>query len=226
MITSRARATLVALPLLGVLIGLGCWQLHRLAWKEDLLARLQTGLDSPAQLYAGQKVEEFQLVRVEGHLLADQPLYLYARTKDGVAGVHVFALLERNGPPLVVDRGFLPLPVNPELATALASQSITGVVRRQSHKLWYEPANDPARNEWYWPDLPAMAATAHLEEPLDFFIEATEPASSKGPEPTGQLILSHIRNDHLQYALTWFTLAGVLLIIWGLSLRTNRNALL
>ena len=225
MIAGRVRATLVALPLFGILIGLGCWQLQRLTWKEALLSHIRDGLAAPAALYTGQPVAEFEAVCFEGHLLADRPLYLYARTKDGVAGVHVFALLEREGPPLVVDRGFLPLPIDPKLAMAPGNPAISGVVRQQRHKLWYEPKNDPAKNEWYWPDLPAMAATAQLGSPLDFFIEATAPTADNGPEPTGQLILSNIHNDHFQYALTWFALAAVLVAIWAISLRKKSDAL-
>jgi surfeit locus 1 family protein len=228
MIGRKTRATLVALPLLAILIGLGCWQLHRLAWKEDLLHRLQAGIDAPATLYQGRPVSEFQHLTVEGRLQADQPLYLYARTKDGVAGVHVFAVLERDGAPLLVDRGFVPSstngPIDAKLATAPASQNkVTGVVRRQAAKLWYEPANDAARNQWYWPDLPAMADAQHLPMPLDFYLEATEPTAATGPEPTGQLIIGHITNNHLQYAITWFALAGVLVIIWGISLLPKRG---
>jgi surfeit locus 1 family protein len=217
------RSAFIVLPLLAIVIWLGVWQLHRLAWKEDLLAHLQASQAAPALLYQGRPVSEFEHLAVEGRLQVDNPLYLYGRTKDGVAGVHVFAVLERDGAPLLVDRGFIPLPIDETLARAPDPQNrIVGIVRRQPKQRWYEPKNDLARNQWYWPDLPTMADALHVPVPLDFYVEATEPTAVKGPEPTGQLIIGNITNHHLQYAITWFALAATMVIMWVLALRQKR----
>jgi len=78
---------------------------------------------------------------------------------------------------------------------------------------WLEPANDPAGNLWIWLDLPAMAAAAKLERPVTELYLAALPGQHPGRYPLGGATRLELRNDHLQYALTWFSLAGILLVI-------------
>jgi surfeit locus 1 family protein len=227
MIRRQVRATLVALPLFAVLIGLGVWQLQRLAWKEDLLARLQAGLEAPALVNPDlAAVPEFTHIRLDGHYIPGKSLRLYGRTLDGVAGIHDLRLFQSVKGPVMVDRGFVALTAAGQepLVHEPTADSVEGVVRRANGRGLYEAENSAAKNEWFWIDLPAMLAALGAEPAGTAYIETTTPppATAADPTPTGGLILAHIRNDHLQYALTWFALAGVLVAIWGISLRQKR----
>ncbi len=220
MTRKTVTSTLVFLPLFATLLALGIWQVQRLHWKTTLIAQITAGLNAPAEALQSETPPEFYHVKAAGRLLNDKPLFVYGRTKDGNAGVHVFTALQRaDGPPLIVDRGFVKLPIDPAKGTAPSTGQIDGIVRLSSGKAWFDPPNDRARNQWYWPDLPAMAKAIGVGAPEPFYIEAITPTAQDGPKPTGADILPNIRNEHLQYAITWFSLAGVLAVIYGMSLR-------
>jgi surfeit locus 1 family protein len=136
---------------------------------------------------------------------------------EGTAGVHVLAsLFPASGAPVVIDEGFLKLPQTTESAsqTAVFDKKITGIVRIPGGQGWFEPDNDAGKNEWFWIDLPRMDSIFGIKTIVPVYIEATDPIELDGPIPTGQSLLANIPNQHLNYAITWFSLAGVLLVIY------------
>ena len=79
---------------------------------------------------------------------------------------------------------------------------------------WLRPINKPSDNQWVWLDLPRMAEAAGLERPItDFYLSAL-PDQHPGPWPEGGRTRIALKNDHLEYALTWFSLAVVLLVVF------------
>ncbi len=152
----------------------------------------------------------------------EKPLLLYGRTLDGQPGVHVFAALTAPGKPsLLIDRGFIPTPPDAAAATAAGLPGVTvdGIVRPVTGKAWFEMDNVPDRDRWFWIDPPAMARAAGAPGAVAAYLEAFEPtdSSSNGPVPTGGRLLGSIRNQHRDYAITWFSLAAMLAgtyIVW------------
>lgn len=223
------RATVIAVPLFLVLVGLGTWQLQRLSWKTELIAYRQAQLAAaPVTLPddvsgEGTAAFEFRRVTVSGAFLHDREIFL-AATRQGKVGFRVITPIRRPGGAVVlVDRGWVPAEARDPSRRAEGQiegpVSVEGVVRSGARRGWFTPDNDPARNYWFWFDLPAMAAFAGIEAPR-FVIEAG-PAPNPGGLPMGREMRVELRNEHLEYAVTWYCLALALAVIFVLSQRTR-----
>lgn len=220
----------VVLAALAVMVGLGVWQLQRLAWKQGLIARLEQrtaaapvplppGLDAsdPAAIEA----LEFRPVEVTGRYLNDRELHLLARTRDGEVGQHVVTPFRlADGRTLLIDRGWVPAdavePAARQDGLLEGEATQVGLLRRGGWQGsdWLRPTNKPQANQWLWLDLPAMAEAAGLERPVTGFYLSALPGQHPGRWPEGGRTRVQLKNDHLQYALTWFSLAVVLLVVF------------
>jgi len=225
------RQGLMVLPALALLIGLGVWQLHRLAWKEALLAsiaaeihRPPAPLETPPEAWRTLGTEEYRPVSVSGRFHNRDERYLLA-VEDGEAGWHVYTPLETEGGRLVfVNRGFVPDALK-DPATRTAGElegpvTVTGLVRAPGVQGTFEPDADPVRNIWYWRDLKGMTASlpseADRSRVLAFFIDAAAEPANPGGWPKGGVTRIDIPNRHLEYALTWFGLAAALALVFAL----------
>lgn len=217
----------IVLAALAILVGLGLWQLDRLAWKQDLVATLEqrTGAEPLALPAAAQDQDlaelEYRPLRVEGRYLHDRELFLVSRTREGEVGLHLVTPFRlRDGRTLLIDRGWLPAeardPASRPDSLLAGEVAQVGLVRRGgwAGSSWLRPANDPAGNQWLWLDLLAMAEAAGLERPITSFYLSALPGQHPGAWPEGGRTQVALRNDHLEYALTWFALAGVLLAVF------------
>lgn len=227
--------TLATAVSLVILIGLGTWQLQRLAWKDDVLARIAALQSAPAgpiapalaQVAAGGDAE-FTRVTATCPGLATAPfLELYA-VREGQAGVRLISSCPTAAPPyasVLVDRGFVADTVSARPAVDPAAQAplvVTGVLRAPEPTNSFSPANAPGR--WYVRDVAAMAAQLKAPSPAPLFLMA-ETSSNPGwaalvPAP----VPANIANRHLEYALTWYGLAAALLGVYAALLFKRRKA--
>ena len=220
------RATVIAIPMFIVLVGLGAWQVHRLAWKTEIIAYREAMLAQPAvPLSNDAGVVEFRRVLVEGEFLHDKEIFL-AANRDGRFGFHLITPLKRDdGSFVLVNRGWIPPGMRePWLrveSLIVGPVSIEGVIRTNPGRSSLSPENDPAKNYWFWRDFEAMAAFAGVEAP-PFMVEAG-PKLNPGGMPIGREFRVELRNDHLQYVIIWFSLAVVLAVIFVLSQLTPAN---
>jgi surfeit locus 1 family protein len=236
----RLWPTILTLVMMAIVIGLGTWQVQRLAWKTELLATIaaRTNAD-PVDLppvIAEPKDWLFRSVHLSGHFDNAKALWLYGRTYDGKAGIHLLVpLIRPEGDPILVDRGFVPFEHGSELAAfetvfELPGQSahVNGIVRLPEPGGLFLPSNIPNRNIWYWVDISSMknqltmplAPVYIAERPGDnphLGVHFDWPAATGGTEGTG------IRNEHLNYAIFWYSMAGVLAVIYLISSRTKRT---
>jgi surfeit locus 1 family protein len=221
---------------LALLIGLGVWQLQRLEWKEGLIAKIEARTKAPPvplaeavrRAGAGEDVSYLR-VRAEGSFEHAHELYLYALS-DGEAGWHVITPLKTEaGGTVLVDRGFVPGDKQDPAARAegqiAGPVSIVGLARMKQAQAMFDPDNEPGANRWFWRDLDAMIAAEGFErsEVAPFLLEA-ERGDVPGGWPRGGETQLAIRNDHLQYALTWFLLAFCLVVVYGVYLRGRLRA--
>jgi surfeit locus 1 family protein len=219
--------TVIALPMFVVLLGLGFWQLERLHWKEGLIAERAAALASPpaplpTSLGDAEHLE-FHPVRVSGEFLNDREFFLGASSDGGTTGFHVVTPLRlADGSLVLVNRGWIPGELKDpgkRAAGQLAGPvTVEGLLRRPTKGWpswldWALPANDCGKNYWFWIDIPAMARCGGLERVLPFTVDAG-PARNPGGFPRGGTTRLGLPNDHLQYAITWFVLAGVLAVIY------------
>jgi surfeit locus 1 family protein len=225
--------TVVALAGFAVLIGLGTWQVERLHWKEGLIAeRADAVLAAPAEVPRTAEPApplDFHRVQARGVFLHDHEILVHAIERQrGAAGYLIVTPLRlADGATVLVERGWVPTDKR-ETATRAAGNpageaSVDGLLRVPSAEKpgWFVPANDPSRGEWFWIDLPALARAAGVPEALPFYVEAG-PAPNLGGLPVGGQASTDLRNDHLQYAITWYALAAALAVIYLLLVRRER----
>ncbi len=215
--------SLFAVVVMAVLIGLGVWQLNRLAEKTQLLAALDQRMSQAPQPLAkalaahGAGVDvQFQRVALRGVVL-DRPAVHLRMVRDGVPGVQVLlAFLNDSAHVIWVDAGFTATPptTTPRGPRTLVVRLRTPDVQRM------KPDNDPATNSWYWRDLAAL--NADLGPAAVPFLAEAETALVPGVRPT-PLEPQKISNRHLEYALTWFAFALVWLCVCvGVHVRAGR----
>jgi len=228
----------VVLGALAVLIGLGTWQLERKAWKEGLIETLEqrlaadpVALPSPEQWPNLSPAEnEFRRVVVYATFEPNDEALVYTtgsafRPDVTGLGYWVFAPAKlANGAAVVLNRGFIPEGErNPSTHSVLAGRvPLVGVMRWPDPRGWFTPSDDPGRNLWFVRDHLAMAAAKGWGEVAPFFVELETPSGYANLPRYGRLKVS-LRNDHLQYALTWYGLAAVLVIVAGLWMRSRRR---
>jgi surfeit locus 1 family protein len=216
--------TLMTAVILPILLSLGTWQLQRKAWKEELLAQraslgLKTPTDPGAALFSSQsdRLAEYTRVTLSGRYLHDRERFWFADGPEG-SGFHVFTPFEVGEARVVwVNRGYIPARLrNPGARAAgqfASTTTLTGVIRYPGERNRFTPANDVAKNVWYWRDLPALQASAFPPSvhfaPVMIDLDATP--APPGGWPRGGSAQARISNRHLEYAFTWYALAATLI---------------
>ena len=228
----RLWPTLISLPMIVVMLGLGSWQLQRMAWKEGLIDRLESRMMAPAipAPGAGADIEEFEFRRVTatGEWLHQFEMPLIGRPEKGTVGYHVVTPLRtEEGRVLLVNRGWIPddrkdAARRPE-SQPTGTVTVEGIVRRAGLRNSFTPDNEPGRGMWFYVDVPQMAAFAKAEGVPDYYIDELrrEPAQQL---PIGADPMIGLRNEHLQYAITWFAMAFGLIVVYVMwHRRTERE---
>jgi surfeit locus 1 family protein len=200
--------------MLSVLIGLGTWQVHRLAWKQGVLAAIDHAeAAAPVPLPAGLP-DQFIKIRIAG--VWERRFALYgAEVRDTPAGPQMGGQLLQlldcaNAPPVLIDRGWV---AEDEAAARVATGAgaVDGFVRRGEHPGWLSATDDPVRRRFYTLDPAAIGAALGAERVAPFTVVALGPA---GTLPAPARSLPRPPNDHLSYAITWYGLALVLLVVF------------
>lgn len=236
MATDRGRfpvgLTIATAISLAILVTLGTWQLQRLAWKTDLIARIAALQSAPARPLAPvlQGVDqganaEFARVSVVCPGLAKAPFLELYSVREGVAGSRLIsACALEGGRSILVDRGFVAdsisarPPVDPADAAPIR---MTGVLRSPEPANSFSPANTPAR--WYTRDVAAMAAQLKAAKPAPLFLMAETSSNPDWKALVPAPVPDDIPNRHLEYALTWYGLAAALLGVYAALLLKRRK---
>jgi cytochrome oxidase assembly protein ShyY1 len=218
---------LITLVMLIVLVGLGVWQLQRKQEKQELIAALTAQLSAapvplPAKSVWGGLTarDEFRRVTFVARPVVGSDANVFASgsaLRPDVSGLgvwHFTPVQTAAGETVVVNRGFIadgvPLPpqINREPAT------LTGYLRFPEKPGWFAAHEDVAKRLWFVRDHQAMAQALRWGEVAPFYVdlEVSVPPSS-WPKP-GALEV-HLRDQHLQYAITWFGLAAVVAVAFG-----------
>ncbi len=223
--------TLMTIPALILLVGLGVWQLERKVEKEALLASIAAGFAaSPVSLpdrIDDPKAWAYRPVTVTGTFDHAHELYLYASNLAGdhQPGYHVVTPLDRGGAPAVlVDRGWVPENLkDPKTRTEGQIEgkvTVHGISRVSSGAGPFTPDPEPAKRLWFSNNIPSMAAA--LGEAVSPILVQADATPNPGGYPVGGQTRINIPNNHLSYALTWFGLAIALAVIYVVYLRRRR----
>ena len=194
--------------------GLGAWQVERLEWKNGILAQIEAAQSEPPLVKLPQNTDDliYRHVKLSGRFLNDKRFYLISQPRLGQPGLSVITplKLQKDGRIVLVNRGWSP---RGKESAPLAVQQVEGVIRPLREKRYFSPENQIDKNLWFYEDIQAMqkAADAPL---LPFVVEQVGAAPKDGyPIPgDGKIAL---RNDHLSYAITWFSLAiaGIIMFL-------------
>ncbi|MGA3302501.1 MAG: SURF1 family protein [Methylovirgula sp.] len=225
-----------------ILISLGVWQLHRLAWKEGLLAniaaradRAPTALPSPAEWPALKSEDyDYRHVALSGHFLyADTALVFTPSGPQDVGPGYLFLtpLQLASGAYVIVNRGFVPA----ELVQQIRNRSepdgevrVVGLMRPPQRRGPFTPADDPEKGEYFTGDPALMAAHDHLAPVAPFLVDVDADATQGATGwPRGGTTERDLPNNHLNYALTWFGFAvgllGVFAAFFIRKIKDNRS---
>ena len=218
---------LSTLAMLAVLLGLGTWQVRRLAWKRHILDEIAAAEQAPAVPLPAQP-GAFQKVAVQGRLRTDLTALYGAEVHDTprgpVIGGQLIVPLERAGaPPVLVDIGWVPSERTAPLDLPQGETTIDGFVRPAERPGLFSATDNPAARLFYTLDPVAIGAALGLKVVAPFTLVAMGPTPPRGwPEPAHHL--PRPLNNHLQYALTWYGLALVLVVVFVAYVRKGGRA--
>lgn len=198
--------------LFAAFVALGIWQVYRLSWKLDLIARVDqrvhaTAVAAPVSASAD---DEYRKVTATGVFLNDKETFVQAVTSLGAGFWVMTPLRTADGSLLLINRGLVPAEKrDPSHHSQPAGPvSVTGLLRLTEPKGGFLRANDPADDRWYSRDVAAISAARHLDHVVPYFIDA-DATPSPGGFPVGGLTVIVFSNNHLVYAITWFGLAAM-----------------
>ena len=227
---------MVGLAIAASLVALGNWQLRRRVWKLDLIERVEARRAASPVAAPGPatwpRIDaagfEYLKVEVSGRFRHDRETLVQAVTDYG-GGYWVLTPLETDrGFTLLVNRGFVPgerrAPATRAAGQVAGAVTVTGLLRLPEPGGAFLRSNDPAADRWYSRDVAAIARARRLGGPVaPYFVDA-DARANPGGLPLGGLTQVRFRNQHLQYALTWYALA--LLVAGGLVIlvRHERRA--
>lgn len=205
---------------LAILIGLGTWQLQRKAWKEDLLQTIEANIAAaPAALpqVPAKERDRYRAVTVEGEIEGNA-LHVFWVTEDAETGYRIIApFVTTDGRRVLLDRGFIPAA---EKATSLTigQATVTGNLLWPDEGDWTTPAPEVDTNILYARDVAYMAERLNTE-PVLIVARSATPEAAVTPQA---VTTAGIPNNHLQYAITWFSLAFIWAAMTIYFLRRSR----
>ncbi len=224
--------TAVCMLMFAALISLGVWQLHRLHWKLGLIAEVHDRMTLPPisldkALSLGDAAQ-YHRVALGGHFENAREVYVYTTGPHGGPAYHVLTpFVTDGGRMLLVDRGLVPVnrmnPAARARGQLEGERRIVGVWHSLDARGIFTPQPDLAHRVWYSPDVKSIAAAEHLKLATDVLVEADATPNPGGWPKGGQTVVT-FRNEHMQYALTWFGMAGGLLGVY-LAFHISRGRL-
>lgn len=215
--------SVVTLLALLVLLGLGTWQVERLAWKTDLLARFAAAEAGPPAPLTDPP-PAFGKVAVTGRFdHAREALVGLELHGTTLGGRLVTPLLRPEAPAILVDRGWVPFERDRPVSHPDGEVTLTGWIRPGETAGWTAPTDDPAGRRFYTLDPAAIGAALGLPRVAPWVLVAMGPATGL-PEPSATM--PRPTNNHLGYAITWYGLAAGLLgvfVVWARHRLKEKN---
>jgi surfeit locus 1 family protein len=209
--------------------------MQRLHWKEALIAAREAQLTAPPEALPASAEDwrswDFRRVSTSGEFRHDLEQLFGTYGVEGQVGHHLLTPLVRaDGAAVLVDRGLVPAdrahPAARREGQVPGDVEISGIARYRADgdAGWFTPANQPEAGMWYTYDLPAFERALGLEL-LPVVVEA-DATPNPGGLPLGGQTRVELPNNHLQYAVTWYGLAAMLIgvyVAFSLERREGRG---
>ena len=193
-----------------VLLSLGFWQLYRLSWKLDLINQIENSLKvEPIEL---QNVEKKNYLRIKtsGQIDFEKQIYLYNLNETGKPGFEVINPIKIGNEDYLINRGWISFDKKnkPEI-NIIDQKNIIGTLMLQSKSSSFKPKNEIDKNYWF---------TLDREDILKFtgrnFSKYIIYLNGSYENPRPKVITAKISNNHKKYAITWFSMAISILLIY------------
>lgn len=219
MVPGRKRSIVAPLAFAIVLfagfVALGVWQVHRLAWKEALIARVDARVTAPAVPAPGPGAwagidaanSEYRHVTATGTFEQGRNTLVQAATDLGSGFWVLTPFDDARGFTVLVNRGFVSSRDAGIAPPPPGSRTVSGLLRITEPGGGFLQSNQPAADRWFSRDVAAIARARGLANAAPYFIDETKGEESGGP--AGGLTVIRFPNNHLSYALTWFALAAM-----------------
>ena len=225
------------LALAAAFVGLGVWQVQRRTWKLGLIAMVDARVHAPPVPAPGPaawpgfppEANQYLHVQVSGTLLNDRETSVQALTELGAGDWVVTPLRTDEGWIVLVNRGFVPSgrrnPASRSGGELSGHVTVTGLLRPSEPDGGFLRHNDPGADRWFSRDVAAIARVRGLGAVAPYFIDA-DAAPNPGGFPVGGLTVISFPNNHLIYAITWFSLAALSFGgLWNLRPKRRDTAL-
>ena len=192
------------------LLSLGFWQIYRLNWKLELIKQIENSLkNDPVELSNIEK-KNYLRIKTSGDIDFDKQIYLYNLNDAGKPGFEVINPIKIGDENYLINRGWIPFEKKdlPEINLVDQNQ-IVGTLMLQTKPSSFKPENDIEKNYWF---------TLNREDVLKFtgrnFSEYVIHLNGDYKIPKPRVITAKISNNHKKYAITWFSMAISILLIY------------
>ena len=192
------------------LLSLGFWQIYRLNWKLELIEQIENSLkNDPVELSNIEK-KNYLRIKTSGEIDFDKQIYLYNLNDNGKPGFEVINPIKIGDENYLMNRGWIPFEKKdlPEINLVDQNQ-IVGTLMLQTKPSTFKPENDIEKNYWF---------TLNREDILKFtgrnFSEYVIYLNGDYKIPKPRVITAKISNNHKKYAITWFSMAISILLIY------------
>ena len=193
-----------------VFIALGTWQIIRLNWKNNLILEIENSLKNPPVQLSQSNQQNFLKIKTSGRVDFEKQIYLYNLNDSGTPGFEVLNPILIDGENYLLNRGWIPFEKKntPEI-NILDQNNIEGTLKTQGRKNIFKPDNDLEEN--YWFSLNREDILKFTGKEFSNFIIYLD-GNYQFPRP--KKITANISNNHKKYAMTWFSLAISILLLY------------
>ena len=193
-----------------VFIGLGTWQIIRLNWKNNLILEIENSLKNPPVELAQSNKENFLKIKTSGSIDFDKQIYLYNLNESGTPGFEVINPIVIGEENYLINRGWIPFEKKgTQEINVFDQKNIIGTLKLQGRKNIFKPDNDLDENYWF---------SLNREDILEFtgknFSKYIIYLDGNYQFPKPKKITANISNNHQKYAITWFSLALSILLLY------------
>ena len=193
-----------------VFIGLGTWQIIRLNWKNNLILEIENSLKNPPVVLTQSNKENFLKIKTSGSIDFDKQIYLYNLNESGTPGFEVINPIMIGDENFLINRGWIPFEKKGTQEINIFDQeNIIGTLKLQGRKNIFKPDNDLDEN--YWFSLNRKDILKFTGKNFSKYIIYLD-GNYQLPRP--KKITANISNNHQKYAITWFSLALSILLLY------------
>ena len=193
-----------------MLLSLGSWQLYRLNWKLNLLSEIENSLKNDPVEFSKVNKKNYLRIKTSGTIDFNKQIYLYNLNESGKPGFEVINPVIIDNENYLINRGWIPFDKKDKPEVNLINQSnIIGTLKLQHKASTFKPENDINKN--YWFTLNREDIFKYTGKKFSDYIIYLN-GDYKLPKP--KVITANISNNHKKYAITWFSMAISILLIY------------